>query len=187
MDLSVQLDHNLLHKVESELENLYAIIDGYNAISTIQEAIPAEAQDSPFWKEILTSLTSLFVINWCKLFGIDSNENYWKQATLEQKAFRDDIYEKTSFNYQSWNQYRHAMHELKNELVQHLTPYHQRDNQVDLKPAYLVAACCHRWLNQVLADFSIEASGAINNPDYPEQSLKDAKENLASLNQTNKP
>lgn len=187
MDLSVQLDQNLLHKVEGELENLYAIIDGYNAIATIQEAITTDDQNSPFWKEILTSLTSLFVINWCKLFGIDSTEDYWKQATLEQKTFRDDIYNQTSFDYQSWNHYRHAMHELKNELVIHLTPYHQMDHQVDLKPAYLVATACHRWLNQILTHFNIETSGAITNPNYPEQSFKEAQDKLASLNQPAKP
>lgn len=180
MELSVQLDNNILHKVENELENLYAIIDGYNAIKAIQQTRSEAVQQTPFWREIVNSLTDQLTINWCKLFGIDCNDSYWKQATLEQKAFREAVYDATGFDYQGLKEYRLAMHEFRNELVQHMTPYYKVSCSLDLKPAYLIAAACHGWLHALFIEFSINPEGPVNTQDYPDQSFKDAMQEANS-------
>ena len=178
MELSVHLDNNILHKAENELENLYAIIDGYNALQAIQQIKSDADQQTPFWREIVASLMDQFTINWCKLFGIDCNDSYWKQTTQEQKGFRDLVYANTGFDHQSLNEYRHAMHEFRNELVQHMTPYHKVSRDLDLNPAFQVAAACHSWLHELLNHFSISAEGPVNTPDYPVRSLKEALEEI---------
>ena len=182
-EISVHLDRKILHKVESELDNLYAIIDAYQAMQAIQIKVGEVDRTYPFWREVLTSLTSLFVINWCKLFGIDSDDRFWKQATLEQKEFRELIYKNAGFDYQEWNQYRHAMHELKNELILHLTPYHQIDHPVDLAQAFAVAESCHQWLHEVMKEGDI-SEGPVMQKDYLVESLSDAVASLEKLAQS---
>ncbi|HBC58077.1 MAG TPA: hypothetical protein DCZ03_13005 [Gammaproteobacteria bacterium] len=179
-EISTHLDIKILLKVENELENLYAVVDAYQAMQAIQIKVTEVERTHPFWREILTSLTSLFVINWCKLFGIDSDDRFWKQATLEQKEFRELVYRNAGFDYQEWNQYRHAMHELKNELIIHLTPYHKIDHPVDLAQAFSVAESCHHWLHAVMKDVDI-SEGPVTQKDYVAESLAEAIASLESI------
>ena len=90
-----------------------------------------------------------FVINWSKLFGMDVKDQYWKQTTLEQKEFREAVYQVTGFNYQAWEKYRKAMSDLKAVMSDHMNPYYPLEQLPDLKPAIEILKVCHQWLGAV--------------------------------------
>ncbi len=178
MELSVQLDDNILDKVKNELENLYAIIDGYSALQAIRESKSEKSLSNPFWREVTVALTDQVTINWCKLFGIDCQDTYWKQTTLEQASFREAVYAKTGMDYKGWDKYRHEMHELRNELIHHMTPYHELSCKLDLLPAFQIASACHIWLRQVFNFYGIQAEGPINLEDYVDISTTNALQQI---------
>ena len=60
-ELSVQIDSRILHKVKDELSNLYAVIDAYQAIQAIDIKVLEADRSHIFWREVITSLTGLFV------------------------------------------------------------------------------------------------------------------------------
>ena len=119
-----------LHKALLELECLYTASDcliAYNTLVKRWEGNPGKANSGEgipvFWMHSRAALMGSFTINWCKLFGSDCNDRFWKQVTLEQKTFRELVYEATGFTYQEWTDYRKAMTAFRNQVTFHLTQY----------------------------------------------------------------
>lgn len=170
MHFSIPLDQNILHKALSEYESLYTAADcGLSYVALVQKMTQAEddsSQRNDFWFHTRGALMGSFVINWCKLFGVDVKDQYWKQATIEQKEFREAVYAATGFNYQAWDKYRKAMSELKAVVVDHMNPYYPLEQLPDFLPAIQIIKVCHQWLRDVASELEVELTGQLAHTDY---------------------
>jgi len=171
-----------LHKALLELECLYTASDcliAYNALvkkwgDNIEEDVPV------FWLHSRAALMGSFTINWCKLFGSDSNDRFWKQVTLEQKAFRELIYEATGFNYQQWADYRKAMTAFRNQVARHLTPYFDYKDVPDFSAAFEVLKVTHNWLRYVAEYIEEPVVGNLSHSEYFENIETEIENSVSS-------
>ena len=157
-----------LHKALLELECLYTASDCLIAYNALMKKWGSDSSaDIPvFWLHSRAALMGSFTINWCKLFGSDSNDRFWKQVTLEQKIFRELVYEKTGLNYQGWADYRKAMTAFRNQVTFHLTPYFDYKDVPDFSVAFEVLKVTHQWLRQVAEYLEEPVVGNLANKEY---------------------
>ncbi|OUR94907.1 hypothetical protein A9Q81_14155 [Gammaproteobacteria bacterium 42_54_T18] len=157
-----------LHKAFLELECLYTASDcliAYNVL--INKWGNDSSADVPvFWLHSKAALMASFTMNWCKLFGSDSTDRFWKQVTLEQKAFRELVYTVTEFNYQGWADYRKMMTAFRNKVVSHPTPYFDCNDVPDFSAAFDVLKVTHKWLRQVAEYIDEPVVGNLSNREY---------------------
>ena len=157
-----------LHKALLEQECLYTASDcliAYNAL--VKKWGSDSGVDVPvFWLHSRAALMGSFTINWCKLFGSDSSDRFWKQVTLEQKSFRELVYEAAGFNYQEWTDYRKAMTAFRNQVTFHLTPYFDYKDVPDFSAAFDVLKVTHQWLRQVAESLEEPVVGNLTNKEY---------------------
>lgn len=180
MELSSPILVSSLHKALLELDCLYTASDCLIAYSVLDSVLEvnckgSESGDKPsaFWLHTKAALMGSFAINWCKLFGTDSSDRYWKQVTLEQKAFRELVYGATGFNYQAWADYRKAMTNFRNQVTVHLTPYFDYNDVPDFSMALIVLKTTHQWLRQVLPFLGEPLKGNLENERYFEEAQKE--------------
>jgi len=157
-----------LHKALLELECLYTASDCLIAYNALKKKWGSDSSaDIPvFWLHSRAALMGSFTINWCKLFGSDSNDRFWKQVTLEQKIFRELVYEKTGLNYQGWADYRKAMTAFRNQVTFHLTPYFDYKDVPNFSVAFEVLKVTHQWLRQVAEYLEEPVVGNLANKEY---------------------
>lgn len=166
--LSLPILPSSLHKAFLELECLYTASDcliAYNVLVKKWGSDPG-AEVPAFWLHSKAALMGSFTINWCKLFGSDSTDRFWKQVTLEQKAFRELVYTATGFNYQVWADYRKAMTALRNKVVSHPTPYLGGSDVPDFSAAFDVLKVTHQWLRQVAEYIDEPVVGNLSSREY---------------------
>ena len=166
--LSSPILPSALHKAFLELECLYTASDcliAYNVLVKKWGSDPG-AEVPVFWLHSRAALMGSFTINWCKLFGSDSNDRFWKLVTLEQKAFRELVYEVTGFNYQGWADYRKAMTAFRNQVASRPTPYVDYNEVPDFSAAFDVLEVTHKWLRQVAEYLEEPVVGHLSNREY---------------------
>ncbi len=86
--------------------------------------------------------------------------------TLEQKTFRELVYEATGFNCQEWAGYRKAMTAFRNQVTFHLTPYFDYKDVPDFTAAFEVLKVTHQWLRQVAEYLEEPVVGNLANKVY---------------------
>lgn len=180
MQFSIPISDSIARKALLEAEVLYTAADCGLSFQALNEKLGPDASDNDFWFHTRGALRGSFVINWCKLFGVNVKNTYWKQTTIEQKAFRDAVYGATGFDYQAWSNYRKEMSDLKAVLSEHLNPYYPIEDLPDFKPAMQVLVVCHDWLRQVAQEFGIELEGPPAKDDYFAKVTQDINQILAN-------
>lgn len=178
MEFSVAVDGQIVRKALIEVEALYTAADCGLSYMALAEKLKDQEQKNDFWFHTRGALRGTFVINWCKLFGVDVKNGYWKQTTLEQKPFREAVYQATGFDYRAWDSYRKAMSELRAVLIDHLNPYYPIDQLPDFEPALAILKVCHHWLRQVAEAFDIETQGPLAQEYYFEKVQQDIDSTL---------
>ena len=181
MEFSVAIDANIVRKALRETEVLYTAADCALSYQALDEKLGSEATNNDFWFHTRGALRGSFVINWCRLFGVDVKDIYWKQATIEQKPFREAIYQATGFNYQVWDKYRKSMSDLRAILIDHLNPYYPIEDLPDFEPAIKVLEVCHLWLHDVVTEFELAAEGPVAQQDYFAKVRQDIDQILAKF------
>jgi len=183
MHFSNPIDNNVARKALSESESLYTAADcglSYLALKEkLGDQIDSKTSGNEFWLHTRGALMGSFVINWCKLFGVDVKDQYWKQTTIEQKPFREAVYAATGFSYPEWDKYRKAMSDLKAVVSDHMNPYYPIDQLPDFAPAIQVLKVCHQWLRDVVTALDIEVEGPVSRADYFEKVEADIQSTLA--------
>ena len=86
--------------------------------------------------------------------------------TLEQKTFRELVYEATGLNYQGWTDYRKAMTAFRNQVTFHLTPYFDYKDVPDFSAAFEVLKVTHQWLRQVAGYLEEPVVGNLASEEY---------------------
>lgn len=165
MKLSVALNQSIIHKAQKEVECVYTAADCLLGFLAIDERCHTK-QAPDFWQHVHTALIGSFVINFCKLFGIDCGDAYWKQVTIEQKEYRDRIYAATGFDYSGWMAYRKSMTELRNKISVHLTPYQHIEKVPNFQPALIILQTTHQWMREVWESLDVPATGPLAEADY---------------------
>lgn len=166
MQFSVSIDDNIVRKAMAEAGVLYTAADCGMSYAALNDRLGDSVASNEFWFHTLGALRGSFVINWCKLFGVTASDNYWKRVTLEQKAFREALYDATGFDYQHWDSYRKAMSDLRAVLTDHLDPYYPIDDLPDFAPAMAVLKVTRQWLREVAAEFAVTLEGPMAREDY---------------------
>lgn len=177
MQFSVPLSDNIVQKAAQEIDCLYTAADCLIGFRQLQDTFQEEPVPD-FWRHVQTAMMGSFVINFCKLFGVDCQDMYWKQLTLEQKAYRDRVYEITGLQYRTWMDYRQRMSEFHNRISVHLTPWHRLDAVPDFQPAFLLLCETHRWLRDVFTDLGLPFSGPMAEADYIERIVSETTDIL---------
>ncbi|PIE41276.1 MAG: hypothetical protein CSA49_04245 [Gammaproteobacteria bacterium] len=182
MHFSNAIDANIVRKALNEVESLCTAADcglSYMAlVAKFGDDLAQAGTRNDFWFHTRGALLGSFVINWCKLFGVDVKNQYWKQTTLEQKAFRECVYQKTGFNYQSWDKYRKAMGDLKAVMSDHMNPYYPIEQLPDLNPAIDIINVCYQWLKEVVEYLGLEMPAQLANDNYLEKVEADIQQTL---------
>ena len=80
-----------------------------------------------FWTHTMNTHLLNSVIEWCKVFGIDSNESHWKKICLNNKEtfeveIRQRILMQTGFTLKEWFDYWESFCEFRNEYCAHRNP-----------------------------------------------------------------
>lgn len=193
MEFSSPVSVSSYHKALLELECLYTASDclmAYDALNAkLEEGLDERADDIKagiegmpvFWLHTRAALMGSFTINWCKLFGSDCNNSFWKQVTLEQKTFRERIYATAGFNYQAWTDYRKSMTGFRNQVTFHLTPYFDYKEVPDFAPAFEVLKVTHLWLREVAVSLGEPLEGNLANEMYFEQIQQQVSQTVDSV------
>jgi hypothetical protein len=77
---------------------------------------------SEFWKYTIDAHILRAIIDWCMVFGTDSNELHWKKVALNdctQSAFRNYLLTEMSLTLEQWSECRSNMMEFRNRYAAH--------------------------------------------------------------------
>ena len=75
-----------------------------------------------FWRVIYGNLTDMAVLEWCKLFGSDDQDNqpvHWKNVAVEPAAFRKALLAKLGIYDSKWRSYWAEMKRYRDQSVAH--------------------------------------------------------------------
>jgi hypothetical protein len=91
--------------------------------SHIKRAISSSAP-SPhlnFWRVILGTLLDMAVLEWCVVFGADSEETHWKRVVplSDHAAFRSGLLTATGLSEGKWRAYWEEMKTYRNNHLSH--------------------------------------------------------------------
>jgi hypothetical protein len=72
-----------------------------------------------FWLIIYGNLLDVAVLEWCKLFGADSEPTHWKRVVADHDAFRRDLLKSMGINEGTWAAYWNEMKAYRDAQVAH--------------------------------------------------------------------
>lgn len=83
-----------------------------------------------FWRLIYGTLLDVAVLEWCKVFGTDSEPTHWKRLVADHDAFRKDLLASLKVDEAGWEKYWQRMRDYRNDYVAH----HVEESRVDKYP-----------------------------------------------------
>lgn len=104
---------------------------------------------SDFWTRTITAHALTATIQWCKVFGVDSNDTHWKKAVLEsedQIAFKKELLRATSMTEEQWIAYWNEMKNFRNKYAAHRLASSNLPVVPHFNPALLSAIACDEWV-----------------------------------------
>jgi hypothetical protein len=75
-----------------------------------------------FWRVIYGNLTDMAVLEWCKLFGSDDEQNqtvHWKNIATEPDQFRISLFLELRIYESKWSSYWTEMKRYRDQVVAH--------------------------------------------------------------------
>ena len=80
-----------------------------------------------FWTHTMNTHLLNSIVEWCKVFGIDSNESHWKKICIDnnhtfEESIRQRILTHTGFTPEEWFDYWKNFCEFRNEYCAHRNP-----------------------------------------------------------------
>jgi hypothetical protein len=72
-----------------------------------------------FWSIIYGNLLDVAVLEWCKLFGADSEPTHWKRVVADHDAFRQDLLKSMGIDEGRWVDYWNEMKAYRDAQVAH--------------------------------------------------------------------
>lgn len=72
-----------------------------------------------FWRIIYGNLLDIAVVEWCKIFGSDSEPGHWKKLVTDQDSFRTDMLTKLKIGPEEWAAYWMEMKRYRDTMATH--------------------------------------------------------------------
>jgi len=126
-----------------------------------------------YWILIYNNFFDVAVLEWCKVFGTDSEPTHWKTIVQDHETFRNGLLNSIGLNEQGWNTFWQSVNSYRNNIIAHFRripglSYPSLD--VIMKSTFYY----YEWLQQEL-----EKHGIIQEPkdleDYYHRCLKQAE------------
>lgn len=92
------------------------------------------------------------VVNWCKIFGVDSEDCHWKRVVKDHDAFRSFLLERLHIDRPAFRNYQESVLEFRNKWVVHFDPQYDHSVVPKLDVAHESAIALHEYLCQPLID-----------------------------------
>jgi hypothetical protein len=113
---------------------------------------------SEFWTRTIDAHILRAIIDWCMVFGADSNATHWKKVArcrASQSAFRKHLKAATGITGPSWKKFWRSMTEFRNKYAAHRTVEGTYPPVPMVDTALLVAIAYDDWLrSRIQASFS---------------------------------
>ncbi len=91
------------------------------AASRLKRSLSA-VEPSPklnFWRLIYGTLLDISVLEWCKVFGVDSEPTHWKSLVEDESAFRTTLLASLKIQDATWHKYWEEMKEYRDNHIAH--------------------------------------------------------------------
>jgi hypothetical protein len=114
---------------------------------------------SELWNRTISAHAVVATVEWCKVFGADSNETHWKKAVLEsqdQIMFRNELLRATAMTVGQWDAYWKEMKYFRDKYVAHRDVSSNRRDVPLFDAALLISIAYDEW---VRATFSPNLRG----------------------------
>lgn len=102
----------------------------------MKRALTAVDPDPPlnFWRLFHGNQLDIAVLEWCKIFGSDTEPTHWKKVVLtaDQDAFRASLLTELGINQHAWAAYWDDMKAYRDSLVAHHFELPRLDKYPDL-------------------------------------------------------
>ncbi len=113
-----------------------------------------------FWRLIYGNLLDVAVLEWCKLFGADSELTHWKRVVRDHDGFRRGLLAALGIDQKKWANYWEEMKVYRDALVAH----HAGSPNVSRYPDLgLALESCYFYYAYVIAE--LRALGEARFPD----------------------
>jgi hypothetical protein len=88
------------------------------------------------------------VINWCKIFGTDTEECHWKKVILDHDEFRIYLLSKIAKTQKEFSEYHKEVLSFRNKWVVHFDPKYQHPKIPFFEIAHDSAVALHSYLKE---------------------------------------
>ncbi|MDP3297214.1 MAG: hypothetical protein Q8N09_06420 [Thermodesulfovibrionia bacterium] len=85
-----------------------------------------------YWIMIQNNFFDFVILEWCKIFGTDSEPTHWKNLVDDHVSFRAKLLARVKSNETDWKDYWEYMITYRNNLISH----HQKDPSVTHHPDF---------------------------------------------------
>ena len=146
----ISVDSNDVRRISNQLDFFYTAFRCYFYFSIINTANLNGHQCQEFWRLQRYALFHSLVFNWCELFIPGTENNHWRELTIECPEYTKVFYESSGFNYVEWTQYRNYINEVKNSFLTFPDLYHHQEFTFDLHGIESSLRITQQWLNALL-------------------------------------
>ena len=75
--------------------------------------------DQIYWILTFNNFFDLAILEWCKVFGTDSEPTHWKTIVDDHEAFRTGLLSCIGLNESEWNRYWVEVKDYRNNIIAH--------------------------------------------------------------------
>jgi hypothetical protein len=113
-----------------------------------------------FWRLVYGNLLDVAVLEWCKLFGADSEPTHWKRVVSDHDSFRRALRRALGIDEAKWADYWEEMKAYRDALVAH----HVNSSSVTRYPSLdLCLESCYFYYAHVIKE--LRSLGEVRFPD----------------------
>lgn len=109
-----------------------------------------------FWIIAANDCFDMAVLNWCKLFGSDSEDMHWKKIFAYKDGFRRFLFSQSRLNEREWAGYHEELTEYRNKWIGHFDGEFRPARHPDLQPALDSVIAFYQYLLSKLGYYRIE-------------------------------
>ena len=124
---------------------------------TLRQCYEKSQIESEFWRRTISVHLLQAIIDWCMVFGADSNDVHWKKVVVDketQNSFRSRLLSVTGMTNEEWQAYWLRMTTFRNDFVAHKVVKTDYPSVPVLDMALLVVTAYDDWFrNSVSASF----------------------------------
>ncbi len=141
----------IVHWFVYHLTYYRALLKGYNEHQLQNE----------FWRLTIDAHLLRAAINWCMVFGADSNATHWKRLSVTEleewhKNFREGLFKATGLNQETWDEYWKSITDFRNKFAVH-RECSFRDPVPNFDTALAVAYYYDNWVRGIISPDTLAA------------------------------